>query len=443
MKAKFLSVSSLALLQIVIVANLQPLSANAVYGLSLPFFYVLALVGFFIPSIYMVSHLATQYPQTGGAYIWVQNAFGKKWGFFTATLLWVSNLLWYPSIFTFIASNAAYVIHPQWASHKIFIISASAGLFWFITLLNCLGIKISARLSIISAVLGIIFPMLLIIACGGYWIFSGHALAISLKSTPLIPNITHMDNLGFLIGVTVCFFGIEIPAVHAGNVEHPEKSFPKSLWISGLVITLLTLLSTLAIACIVPTHKLSVVTGILDAIALFFNAFHWKTLLSILFFFILLGNLGSIMAWMLGSTRGMFVASLQNHVSPFLQKTNRHEAPVGVLIFEAVLYTLAASVFLLFPHVADSFWLLLVVASQITLLYYIVLFYTAIRLIPGSVWKYGLMGLGALTSIVSLVFGFIPPPDLTAAQTVLFHAVLAGGLIFAVVLPKVLLRLHD
>jgi amino acid transporter len=283
--------------------------------------------------------------------------------------------------------------------------------------------------------------MLLIIGCGLYWWLSGQPLATSLKDTPLLPDLRQLSNLGFLIAVTISFFGMEIPAVHAGNVINPKRDFPKSLWISGSLILILTLLATLSISIIVPVAKLSVVTGLLDALLLFFNQFHWGLLLSVIFFLVFIGNMGSVMAWMLGSTRGMFVACTNNHVSKFLQKTNRNEAPIGVLIFEAILFTVAMLIFLIFPKVSDSFWLLLVVASQITLIYYVILFFTAMKL-KNNFKFWSLMILGAFISIASLIFGFIPPPDLNTQQITLFHTLLTAGLFISIVLPIVLLKIR-
>lgn len=56
MQQKFLKVGSLALLQIVIVGNLQALPANASYGASLPFLYLFAVVGFFLPCIFIAPY---------------------------------------------------------------------------------------------------------------------------------------------------------------------------------------------------------------------------------------------------------------------------------------------------------------------------------------------------------------------------------------------------
>jgi glutamate:GABA antiporter len=144
MQQKFLKIWSIALLQIVIVGNLQILPANASYGSSLPFLYLFAVIGFFLPCVLMVAELATTRPQTGGAYIWCEQAFGPKIGFFTVCILWISNLLWYPSIFSLIAANFAYLFDVSLAQNKMFVVGFGAILFWLFTGLNCIGVKFSS-----------------------------------------------------------------------------------------------------------------------------------------------------------------------------------------------------------------------------------------------------------------------------------------------------------
>lgn len=437
MQQKFIKVWSLALLQLVIVGNLQILPATAVYGFSLPSLYFLAAIGFFIPCLIMVAKLTELYPQTGGAYIWCEHAFGTKAGFFTVCILWFSNLLWYPSLFSLIAANLAYLYNPELAQNKAFIMGFSLILFWTITALNCTSIKISTRFSVFCSVLGIILPIILIIVSGIVWWLTGKPLAMSLTKTPLIPDIAHLNNLAFLLAIVVSLFGIELTAVHAGNVENPQRNYPISLLISSITIILLLIGAGLSIAAVIPAAELSVITGLLDALNRFFHEANLQQFIFPILLLVLIGNLGSAAAWMLGSTRGMFVAAKKNPVVNFLKKENRYQAPFGVLIFEAIIFTVASSIFLIFPRVTDSFWLLLVLASQITLVYYIILFASAIRL---QIWWF-VMSVGMLTSLVALLMGFIPPLDLHASNTPLFHLVMSGGLIFALVLPWLFFKL--
>ncbi len=451
MQQKFLKISSLALLQIVIVGNLQVLPANASYGAALPFLYLFAVIGFFLPCTLMVAELATTRPQTGGAYIWCEQAFGSKVGFFTVCILWISNLLWYPSIFSLIAANFAYLFDVSLAQNKMFVVGFGMVLFWLFTGLNCLGVKFSSRASVMCSIAGIIIPMVMIIVGGMVWWMAGKPLAISLTKAAFFPDVTHMNNIGLLIAIVISLFGIEMTAVHAGNVVQPKRDYPISLLISSIAVLALLLFAELAIAVIIPAEKLSVVTGLLDALTVLFQEMHLSYFILPVLLLVLIGNIGSVAAWMLGSTRGMYVACKNNQVTNFLQRVNRQEAPIGVLIFEAIIFTMVSMVFLLFPHVTDSFWLLLDLASQITLIYYIILFASAIRLrylpvfaagfiIPGGnliLWI--IMLTGALTSFIALCLGFVSPNNLDESATFLFHLIMSVGLAITMLLPVLIL----
>lgn len=451
MQQKFLNILSLTLLQIVIVGNLQVLPTTAAYGAALPMLYLCAVIGFFLPCILMVAELATTHPQTGGAYIWCEQAFGAKIGFITVSILWIANLLWYPSIFLLIAANFAYLFDISLAQNKTFIISFGILLFWLFTGLNCIGVKFSSRTSIIFSIIGVIIPLLLVIVGGCFWLLSGKPSAVPLDKPAFLVDVAHFKNVGFLIAIVISLFGIELTAVHAGNVKNPRRSYPLSLLISSITVLVLLILSALAIGIIIPVENLNPITGLLDALIQVLHNMYLPMLIFPILMLVFLGNIGSIAAWMLGSTRGMYVACQNNHVAPFLQKVNRHEAPVGVLLFEAIIFTIFGSVFLFFPRVTDSFWLMLDLASQVTLIYYIILFCSAIRLrykpaltkgfiIPGgNLVMWIVMGAGILTSFVALCTGFIPPDDLGKSEVFMFHVVMVAGLLTALGLPIMIL----
>jgi len=436
MVTKYLKVGALAALQIVIVCSLQILPANAIYGLSLPFLYLLAFCGFFIPCALMTARLAVRYPQTGGAYIWAEQAFGANVGFFTMAILWIANLLWYPSVFALISANLAYLFDPSLAESKSFIISTSVILYWLVTGLNCLGVQISTRASVICSVVGIIMPMLLIIGSAFVWWYTGNPIALSLEKTPLIPQLGEGANLGYLVAIVISLFGIEVAAVHSGDVVNPKRNFPLSLMISSVVILLLLLGAELAIGTIIPTDQLSVMTGLLDALTTFFQTTQLQALIFPVLLLVLLGNIGSTTAWMLGGTRGMLIACQHNQMGKFLQKTNQREAPVGILVFEALIFTCASALFLFFPKVSDTFWLLLDLASAINLIYYVILFVACMRLLS---FKISMLA-GILSCIVAFAFALIPPPDLDPSAHLLFHLTMGSGLIFACSFPLIFLK---
>jgi glutamate:GABA antiporter len=170
-KGRKLNLLAVAMMNVVIVASLQMMTATAVYGYALIFFYFLAVLFFFIPCMLIISELSTAHPITGGGYVWVEKAFGKRWGFFTVGLQWLCNLIWYPTIFSLIATMLAYLAAPDLASQKSFTLGAAIVFFWLITLVNSFGIRVSSFVSTISAIVGIILPVLVLIGFGIAWVW--------------------------------------------------------------------------------------------------------------------------------------------------------------------------------------------------------------------------------------------------------------------------------
>ena len=156
---KTLGVFSLVMINVIAVDSLRSLTAGAEYGFALVFFYALAALLFFIPTILVSAELATAWPNTGGVYVWVREAFGPRFGFMTIWLQWIYNVVWYPTIFSFIAGIAASLIEPSLANNKIYILSAVLIAYWSTTLINCCGLKIANKLTTLGAIVGTNQPL--------------------------------------------------------------------------------------------------------------------------------------------------------------------------------------------------------------------------------------------------------------------------------------------
>src|SRR3990167_10135410 len=120
---KKISVFSLVMINVVAINSLRNLPLSAEYGFSLIFYYLLAGVLFFLPASLVSAELATAWPEKGGLYVWVREAFGKKVGFFTIWLQWFYNICWYPTIMSFIAATLAYCIDPNLANDKVYMLT--------------------------------------------------------------------------------------------------------------------------------------------------------------------------------------------------------------------------------------------------------------------------------------------------------------------------------
>jgi glutamate:GABA antiporter len=450
---KVLSTFGLVMINVIAIDSLRTLASGAEYGFSLIFFYILAGLFFFIPTALVTAELATAWPITGGVYVWVREAFGSRWGFMTIWLQWIYNVVWYPTILAFIGATLAYLIDPQLANNKYYLIAVVLIAFWGATAVNCLGLKVFSRLSTLGTLLGTLLPMSVIIVLGGVWLALHNTIQISFSVKTFLPDLSNIDNLTFLSGIVFGLMGIEMSAVHAGDVRNPQRNYPRALLYSASIIWLSLVLASLAIALVIPHNKLSVLSGLTDAFAAFFNAYHMGWCLPIIIVLIILGCLAMIAAWVLGPTRGLWVATKDESIAPMWQKTNKHGMPTSILLVQAILVTVLSGVFILMPTVNNSYWVLSALTSQLALLFYILLFAAAIKLryknsavpgayrIPGGkigIWLVG--GIGILSCLITIAVGFLPPNPMPLMKLIGYEAVLIAGIVVFCGVPILIYR---
>ena len=451
---KVLSVFSLVMINVIAVDSLRTLPISAKLGFSLIFYYLPAAIVFFIPIGLVAAELATAYPHTGGLYVWVREAFGRRAAFITIWLQWIYNVVWYPTIMAFIAATLSYLFSPGLANNKYYLLSTTLGLFWCFTLLNCFGMRISSVISTIGALLGTILPMLVIIVLAGVWLISGHLVAV-IPDTSWLPDFSQFGNLSLFPVVLFGLIGLEMSAVHAEEVHDPQHDYPKAIVYSTILIFLTLVLGALAIVVVVPNQELSVVSGLIDACSIFFNAFEIPWMTKVLALFIIMGSLSAVSAWIIGPTKGLLVSSRDGSLPKIFSKVNRHGAPVSILISQGLIFTVLSGVFIISDSVNAAYWMLSDLCAQLALLVYIFMFAAAIRLrytqpdrprsyrIPGGNWMMWIVaGSGILCCILAMAIGFVPPTQIPIHNVVFFESFLVGGIILFVVLPWVFSKRH-
>lgn len=453
-KKRVLSVFSLAMINVIAIDSLRNLPTNAATGLAIPLFYIIATLVFLIPSVLITAELATHRPKTGGAYVWVREAFGPQWGFVNIWLQWIYNVFWYPTILSFIGANIAYLIDPSLAGDKWFMLPLIIGTFTIVTIANCCGMKLSSLISSISAVIGTIIPMAFIIALGIGWIMAGKPLALTPSAANFLPHFSQIPNLAFLVVIFFSLMGMEMSAVHAEEVKNPQRDYPRALYYSSLIIVITSILASTAVAILVPKSSLNIVSGLDQAFAIFLNAFGLKWLLPFVILIIILGGFGGMAAWVIGPPKGLVVAAEDGCAPTLFSRRNKYGAPVAVLIAQAIIVILLCSMFLLIKSFNTSYWILSDLTAQLALIFYIILFAAAIKLryktkpnpnafrIPGGkigIWLVG--GVGIVACIGAIAIGFIPPETIKIANIKLYEIMLGAGVLIFVLLPLIFYKL--
>lgn len=409
------------------VDSIRNLPATALFGDTLVIYFTFAAIVFLLPCALVAAELSAALPATGGVYLWVSTAFGKRFGLLAIWFQWIENVIWYPTILSFIAATCAYVFSPALAADPYFLCAVIIVTFWLLTFLNLLGIQSSAYFSEFCGIIGLLLPMLVIIVLGFVWYFSGKPIQAPLTSSDLGQMFSEPSLLVSLTAVFLTFSGIEIATVHAQDVKNPQRDYPIALIISVIVIYITMVLGSLAIAITVPKSDLSLVAGIMQAFEIFFESYQLKWLSSILGIAIVIGTLGGVSNWIISPSRGLLVALQDESLMPALQKTNKYGAPKGLLIMQACLVTLMSFVFLFMPSINASYWVLTVLAAQLYMLMYIMMFIAAVYLriskpefprpfkVPGGIkGLVAIAGLGTLSSLLTFIIGFFPPEGISS-----------------------------
>lgn len=445
-----LTAGMIALMNVCAIINLKNFPLLAEYGLSVILFITLAAIFFFIPVSLVSAELASGWPQRG-VYTWVKVGLGPRWGFLAIWLEWIENVIWYPTVLTFIMSTFAYIIDPALADNKTYVLTGIIISFWSMTFINFLGMRVSGWISSLAALLGTIIPITLIIIMGAIWIITNHPVQIAFTWNALLPDLTSLNQLVLLSGILLGIAGMEMTAVHAKDVENPQKDYPRGILYSSLLIILFSTLGALAISAIVPLEKIELTSGGMEAFRYIFQAFNMPWATPIIALITTFGALGMMSTWIVGPSRGLYATSEDGDIPPFFHKTNKHNMPVNILVTQAVIVTILSCIFLFMPSVNSSYWALLALASILYMIMYVLMFIAAIALrykhpktqrpykipfgLPGlwTVCLFGIFGAG-----FGCVIGFFPPGQIETGKLILLESFLIGGAILFCVLPFII-----
>ncbi len=448
---RVLSVFVLAMLNVSIMASLRNLPLVAEYGLSAISYFLIVALLFLVPSALISAELATGWSKGGGVYIWVKEALGDRWGFFAVWMQWVHNVSWYPVILSFVASTLAYVIDPKITPSKGFVLAVILGSFWGMTLLNYLGIKTSSVFSTIGVILGTLIPGVFIIFLGLRWFFSDQPSHLIFSWENVLPKFEGIGNWVFLGGLFLAFAGLEVSSAHAANVQNPQKSLPRSILLAALITFFIFMLGALSIAIVIPKEQISLVAGLMDAFGIFFNSYHMAWILPLTGFLLILGAIAEVNAWIAGPVKGLYATSIHGNLPPIFQKLNKHGTPTNLLLFQAIIVSLASFVFLYMPTLSSSYWILSAMSAQIYLIMYILMFIAAIRLrytkphVPRAykipyqhkgIWFTASVGI--FGSLAAIALAFFPPSQIVTGSLLFYDSFLVIGLFIMCAIPLII-----
>lgn len=456
-KFKKLSSFTVAMISVSAILNLRGLPVMASEGMHAIFFYLAGALCFLLPSALVCAELASHYPQDGGIYDWVKRAFGLRVGFVAIWMEWINNVIAFPATLSTILMTIALVFFPNLSQHPLGIFAGILFILWSITFFNFLGIKITSKLNVLGALFGTILPGALILILG-IWHWKSQAFAISpWMHQPILPDFKQ-DSLAILVSVFGAFSGMQITAFYAKDIEHPKRTFPRAIFAATVIILILSIAGVWAIDLVVPPSQVNIVAGVMQSFQTFFNSVNLPLFSPLLALLIALGMIASLSAWISGPARGFRIA-LENMQAPrVIIKKNRFNTPVALLIMQAIVASLLTCLFLLSHSTQQAFWILIALTSQFTVLMYILVFSSALKLrisrihkksskgfvIPGNkIGIFSVCSIGILACFLAFLLGLNPPASMHWAHPVQYVGLMMFIDLLIILFPFIILRVFQ
>lgn len=442
---KSIKFRDLVLMTMTAILGLRWVAASAEYGASVAALWALAALLFFIPSALVSAELGGKYPEQGGVYVWVKEAYGDKMGFQVTWLNWVSKLFFYPGFLTYIAVTFAYVIDPALANNKFYNLFVVLGVFWFITLFNFKGTGKGKWFAVVGGLVGSIIPGILIIILGYVSAFVLHRpLATHYTAQAMIPDLTKPSNLALLSSLMFGLTGAEVTAAFAGEVENAKKTFPKAIIFCAIFITILYVLCSSAITFVVSADQIGAANGLIEAFRLITKQFGiggwFLTLMAVL---MTIEGLGGISLYIMSPITMLFESSKKGVLPKLLTKENKNHVPTNAMIVQAIGISVVITVTTLLPSVNAIYSILIIMTAITGLIPYILMFGAYIKIkkkekagVKSETYEISkskkfsiLVGIvGFLCVVLGIVTSFVPPADYkTVGQIVYYESLTIGG----------------
>ena len=422
--------------------------ATSVFGLASVFLYVFPAFVFLVPVSLVAAELASGWQ--GGVYNWVREGVSAPMGLLAVWCEFAQTIFYYPALLAYVAGTLAYVIDPSLAANGVYNAVVIIVLFWGGVFISSRGVGLVAKLSSSGTLIGTLIPGAILVALGIAYLLQGNHSAAPMNTHHLLPAWTGIASVVLVVNSFFTYAGIEVNAVHVDDCRNPGREFPRSIFLAMALVLAIFILPTLAIAWVIPEKEISFTAGVMQAFNSLFTHFGIKFAVPLVAIALAIGALAGMLAWLDGPSEGLLrIGREQGFLPPFFQKVNRKGIEMRILTGQAIVITVIALLYAFVPDVSRDYWIFAVMATQVYLIMYVLMFIAAVRLRrkqPDHARGYrapalGLLCLvGAVSSLSALVIGFIAPSQFGHTNWLLYAFFILGGILVIGIVPPLLMH---
>lgn len=344
---KPLGLFDLVLTQILFVVGSTWVGTAAKLGKAHLFFWLLAILLFYVPQAAVVIYLNRKMPLEGGIYQWAKLGFNKFAGFIVAWNLWLLSITVIALGGMFTTTNLAYAIGPSaaWMPENKWCVSLVScalvtGLGWISVRGLSLGkwvhnVGAFAMLAVYAAL--ILLPFFAV-ARGELQSYQPLEMVAPTVSLFYCFNICSKLALGALSG-------FEYVAILAGETRSPARDIGRSVLIASPIIALMFILGTSSVLAFIGDQPIDLIGPVPQTLRLGLHSFPIAgAIASVGILLMMIRSISATSVHVTGSSRLPMVAGWDGLLPAWFSRLHpRHRTPVNSIIFVGAL-TLVISI---------------------------------------------------------------------------------------------------
>ena len=270
------------------------------------------------------AEVGSRVSRSGGAYAYVEEAFGPFVGFIASILFWFGFSALADAAITVIMVDSIAIVVPMLGEsipRAVFIIA----LLTFLAAVNVRGVKAGVRLYIFNTLAKLV-PLLLLVGAGLF------VINIEYLAIPEWPSAASIGASTILL--FYAFNGAESALNASGEIQNPSKTVPLGLLLGlGGILLLYVGLQTVAQGVLGPELANDTEAPLVAVATAVFGDWGGKMLIA----GVVISIYSNLSGDMLGGPRVVFASSLDNNLPRFLGKVHpKYKTPHIAIIFFAV-----------------------------------------------------------------------------------------------------------
>ncbi len=417
-------------------------------GNSQYFWWIFMIIAFLLPYGLISSELGTAYPGEGGLYDWISKAFpASRWGARASWYYWINFPLWMASLAVMCPDLISYMTGAELGTGASLLIQLA--FIWIITVIAFYPVCDSIIILNVSAAIKILLAVTVGVLGIYYVIRNGFVNSMDARS--FLPGFD-LDSLSYISVIIFNFLGFEVVCTYADNMSEPRRQIPRAIITGGLVIAAIYLFSAFGIGAAVPTHDISVDSGLIDAVTLITGRSEglFVGAVALLFLVTLFGNM---ISWSMGvNSTAAYAADNGDMPRVFAKRRARNDMPVGAALSSGIVASVICLLGIVIERIApDSslFWSFFALNLVMLLLSYVPVFPAFLKLrktdpkterpfrVPGGPALLKLIAwVPMLLIIISIIFTAVPlsfDPD-----TLAYFLPITIGSVLSIIIGEIL-----